>query len=130
MHKKKIKQSSCFVERIQIEEDSFTLPCNGEALVLFEDVTPNHNKGMLTISNFSFPNECTISVEIETDNQAPIIRNIPITNGRRYDLENVRKITINCLGIDPQDTCRGQIKYIHDFCICCGARGQEPCPRK
>lgn len=107
----------CFVERIEIMEEQISLPCNGEPYVFFEDLTSNHNKATLTLFNSSLENSCLFSVIIVTD-QGEINR--PITNfSKRFELENVRAVIIECTGTDPEGMCSGQVTYTHDFCICC-----------
>jgi hypothetical protein len=104
-------------------------PCNGIPVVIFEDLTNNHNKILINAQTVT-PAPCRATIIIETRNQiiqrdldSPIPPNFFSVTPLNIQVEDLRRISIVCQG-NPGGICRVFYSIQKTFSICC-TNGQE-----
>lgn len=117
----KKREEVCNSRQHFIDQNSFfasiSQPCDGNKVVIFEDITENHNKLSIIITN-NTPPPCTPIIIFETKDHN-IIRRKLTTPFKAFFIEDLQRILVVCTG-EPTGSCELLIQVAKTFCISCG----------
>jgi hypothetical protein len=126
--KNRKNNTACFIDQ-HFFGNFVDLPCNGIPIVVFENLTPNHNKAVIMGRTTTLP-PCRATLIIETPNQiiqrdleSPI-NTQTLASTLNIQVEDLRRVSILCQG-NPGGTCRVFFSIQKTFFICCSDKSDK-----
>lgn len=127
---KRINQCEVVNERVAAGVDSifeaglpldFTLAC-GQSYVAYESLFCNTRVTGTLVLEADLDNDCTLTVTVEREGQAPIVRTITPTDPNRsisLIADSLTRITFSCGTDQATGVCEGEYTLLLHWCKCC-----------